>query len=131
MSREIKFRVWNGMEMVYDVTVGKFGAFYVNPENGNGLNPNDTVSLSQNTTKYHDNNPVMQFAGIKDKNGNEIYEGDIIKTGRNDDWGVIIYKAPFFEVTVSEEQSCMYTREWFANVETIGNIYQNPELLTN
>lgn len=33
-----KFRVWNGSEMIYDVTVGKFGAFYVNPgDKGDGV----------------------------------------------------------------------------------------------
>jgi len=73
---------------------------------------------------------IGQFTGIKDKKGIEIYECDIIKTPRAD-WGVIVYKAPFFEVTVSETQSCMYTREWFNNVEVIGNIHENPELLKN
>ncbi len=71
---------------------------------------------------------IMMSIGISDSKGCEIFEGDIIKTSRGD-WGVIVWKAPFFEVTVSETQSSMYSREWFQTVEVIGNIYNNPDLL--
>ena len=77
MNRELKFRVWTGAEMEYNVTVGKFGTFYVNPSN-NGLDPNDSASLTPNTTKYHDDTPVMQFSGVRDKNDKEIFEDDIL-----------------------------------------------------
>lgn len=71
---------------------------------------------------------VGQFTGLTDKNGQKIWEGDIIKTPNND-WGVMVYKAPFFEVTVSETESSLYSREWFDGAEVIGNIHDNPELL--
>ena len=70
---------------------------------------------------------LMQFTGLTDSNGVEIFEGDVIRTGRGD-WGVIVWKAPFFEVTVSATESSLYSREWFATCEVIGNVYQNPEL---
>ena len=88
--REIKFRIWNGTEMVYDVTVGKFGAFYVNPgDKGNGLDPNDSASLTPFTTKYSDDTNVMQSTGIKDRNGKDVYEGDLVKTISSDIFGVV------------------------------------------
>lgn len=80
MNSQNKFRVWNGTEMVYDVMVGKFGTFYVNPmAKGDVLNDKDTASLSPFNTKYPDNTPTMQFIGHQDKNGKDIYSGDILE----------------------------------------------------
>lgn len=77
--RELKFRIWNGAEMEYNVTVGKFGNFYVNPEKGDGLNPKDLACLTTNTTAYSDKVSVMQFTGQIDNNRKEIFEGDKVK----------------------------------------------------
>ena len=78
--REIKFRVWTGSAMEYDVMVGRFGVFYVNPgTKDDGLDPRDTATLVLGNTKYSAEAPVMQFTGVRDRDGREIWEGDIVK----------------------------------------------------
>lgn len=131
-NREIKFRIWNGREMEYNITVGKFGTFYVNPEKGDGLNPNDTASLTPNTTKYSEGTPLMQFTGLLDKNGKEIYEYDILMT-ETDKPMVITWSKKFASFCISREGWAF--QHWFGEAcdpsrcEVIGNIYENPELL--
>ena len=119
--RTIKFRAWTGLQMEYDITVGKFGNFYVNPGyKKDGLDPQDSASLTQFTTKYPDNVPVMQFTGLLDKNGKEIYEGDILQ----------------IKVISTQCIVVQWTRNGFSpyikdetDFEIIGNIYENPELI--
>lgn len=77
--REIEFRAWTGSEMEYNIIVGKFGAFYVNAgDKGDGLDPNDAGSLSPFNTIFSDTVPIMQYTGLRDKNGAKIFEGDIV-----------------------------------------------------
>ena len=72
----------------------------------------------------------MQFTGIKDKNGLDIYEGDIIAKPENV-WGIMVWKAPSFEVTVDKTQSSLYSLAYFEDAIVVGNIYENPELITS
>ena len=73
---------------------------------------------------------LMQFTGLHDKNGKEIYEGDIVKSFfvDTDEAGNEIYKYYIIEVKY-DEILCSYKIDKFMNLEVIGNIYENKELL--
>ena len=71
----------------------------------------------------------MQYTGLKDKNGKEIGEGDIVKDSKGQ--GVVKCEnwiEFFIEGDVYEDYSAR--KEKLYMFEVIGNIYENPELLT-
>ena len=80
---------------------------------------------------------VMQYTGCRDKNGNGIYEADVIKDKYDKIWLVQRYVGAFVitnKIPDSDGQTTTYSH--FSNVsnhhfyfEVIGNIYENPELL--
>jgi uncharacterized phage protein (TIGR01671 family) len=86
---------------------------------------------------------LMQYTGLKDKNGKEIYEGDIVKAQYNDGdkniefidevvWGYFDDCCVEGETWITKTdrwQKCIYY--WKDELEVIGNVYENPELLLN
>lgn len=133
MNREIKFRVWDGQQMEYNIMAGSLGVFYVK-----GIDEKDSVSMSPFNTKYPDYIPLMQYTGLKDKNGIEIYEGDILKLD-DPNWGYggmydkehdgYLYR----EVAFEDGCFCFKNGSELYNVnrqsEVIGNVYANPKIV--
>lgn len=118
--REIKFRVYNPRDnkVHYDIT----GFEFINKCEMSGVFIDGAFFLKEEVE-------LMQYTGLKDKNGKEIYEGDIVKADffEKQVVGKISYGMGCFCITnsgVSDNQLFI-----FNNYEVIGNIYENPELL--
>ena len=125
--QEIKFRVWDkkhkkmslvdAIDFEHDEIYGKNGCERYTPK------PIKDIEL-------------MQSTGLKDKNGVEIYEGDIIRTSeygtgdrvnyRGYDLFNIIFKDGAFRL--DSKYRAYFLNDGF-HCEIIGNIYENPELM--
>ena len=105
--RKIAFRAWEPThQRMFDCSIVNSGEGY------------------ENWSDFEDGCPksdiLMQYTGLKDKNGKEIYEGDIvISNGHKTD--VRFYQG-MFNIGMN---SPLYKYE----VEVVGNIYENPEML--
>lgn len=76
-----------------------------------------------------DPDTVGQFTGLLDANGNEIYEGDIVKDGIAGFCGVIKFKDSAFIIDIDKIKGFLFVCLLTDPLEIVGNIYDNPGLL--
>ena len=118
-DRKIKFRAWDGNLRVMEDDVHVLDRF--------------AEILSR------DHYTVLQYTGLKDKNGKEIYDGDILNwdySGETEgrDWMKdpvykVTYEDDYFVCGVGLKQDLFLHPFRFKHTEAVGNIYANPELL--
>ena len=121
--REIKFRAWShiGKMMLYTERC-----------------PGISILMNEPTLTFPIKEPIsisfgeyelMQFTGMKDCNGTEIYDGDIVSTD-DEDIAVITWDEDEYKFTVDTEEYFYDLGEYYPkDLEVIGNIHKNPELL--
>ena len=124
MNRPIKFRVWDKREtkgmstqnMLYDAQLHHLWQDFVD----------------------YPGYELMQYTGLTDKNGKEIYEGDIVQYNQNSSYDNMDFiakwsddKLGFIFQSNSGEQLVNQTPHLnrFKHLEVVGNIFENPELL--
>ena len=117
--REIKFKAF----LVESKTMtNSFGIFTMD---GN-------YNIQEKIVIYpEDGDIIMQYTGLKDKNGVEVYEGDILSNEypyKTFEVGVVEYLEDGFVVNYGNDEIC-YLGSTKDNREVIGNIYENPELI--
>lgn len=127
MKQEIKFRAWNKKDKVMvDVAAMNFG-------------PSGLWSLIEDAydaeLQLADNYELMQYTGLKDKNGREIYEGDIVRTGEDNigdpdpTIGQVIMREGSWLIENEKKQEEIGLFSEITSREVIGNIFEDNQLL--
>jgi len=122
MSREIKFRVW-------DIILKK----WANPADFIGVNSRGEVICGNEKSNRLTGSVLQQFTGLKDQNGKDIYEGDILNLNlRFPENGVVSFNNGGFIYTGKNMKGTylgIVISGFGEKLEVVGNIFENPELL--
>lgn len=133
--RKIKFRVWlpQMLAMVYDedIYTEKFKELE-NKSNDNYPFESDeyypwhSIYTWINLKNKYEYMIPLQYTGVNDKNGKEIYEGDIVNYFR-DGLATVKFQSGCFIIDGKSDRDTFF--DLAGEIEVVGNIYENPELL--
>lgn len=125
--RELKFRAWEKEDKeMCDVEELIFA-------DGELIKASILYKNGNDVLRYTSMIELMQFTGLKDKNGEFIYEGDLLKGDAYvDDIFEVIWEGNHYGVGFScfgKDGAMVDMEDDWSDLEIVGNIYQNPELL--
>lgn len=154
--REIKFRAWayypcvhlnpseNGMFWTGDTLMFDVQTFYLSKVKVRGVARTKYDISNSGSVDIDKENiiAIQQYTGLHDKNGKEIYEGDVLHGREEGDGETTAWTDVYFQIIYDEKLASFMTHEigikdssWdeqiceLAGYEVIGNIHENPELL--
>lgn len=130
MKREIKFRAWDKKlnywyTPIHEAYKGKLHELLIGFRGD--LLAHKLTGL-EHESLWPGKFELMQFTGLLDRNNVEIYEGDILKTDVRAGNMKVIYFDTYASFML-EYKGLLYPLNEGADIEVIGNIYENPELL--
>lgn len=141
--REIKFRVY--LDKMYyqnehnEYDTNLVGIDFLNKTitfagytDGEEVDNLEKYSFDENDILYEKDLKIMQYTGLKDKNGKEIYEGDILFESSEEKYFKVVFENASFRAEAEgdfEEYSLDLIDVVAQGCEVVGNIYENPELL--
>jgi len=139
--REVKFRAWDKKRKdMRDVKLMDWAEWWVSTDNTYGKSkPLEFGERNSFKNEETDRHILMQYTGLKDKNGKEIYEGDIIQCPKYYETpeygynpielaGHVVFEEGAWRLS---EGSYLHNEHesYGGDLEVIGNIYENPELI--
>ena len=134
MKREIKFRVWDKSEKEWTVFAPTLGRYC-----------NNNIFEFVGSKQQRETHIIQQYTGLKDVNGKEIYEGDIVKTvyegDKSKEVGVVVFDVdlcsyrikvlllsfPIITYRIPENSPATLLQ---VAKEVIGNILEHPDLIS-
>jgi uncharacterized phage protein (TIGR01671 family) len=141
MNREIKFRAWHqeSKMMAYNLDL----SWNIRLDCWSFISRTDFFHAGERFNATEKSANLMQFTGLKDQSGKEIYEGDLISEEMIDENGNSKWTAENYTLIAWRGSGFAFVsnpnsaQEWFEHivddgildVKVIGNIHENPELL--
>lgn len=117
--REIKFRAWDTYKKIWTEYKIHEGIVFF-------LDKNTGIWVGKYDEGYKEFD-LMQYTGLKDENGKEIYEGDIVFESFGEKYYKVVFENGSFRAEVDEYSLDL---EDYAHIcEVVGNIYESPELM--
>ena len=115
----IKFRAWdklnNEMSVVEQINFYR-GEF-------------ESIGYGVSSLREADKIELMQSTGLKDKNGKEIFEGDVVSID-TDEFDLLFVKYESGIYWLMDDEECVeHLSDYYKYVSIVGNIYENPEFL--